>query len=165
VDNYYKLQIRECRYFFVPNFAKRNETRRCTKIYKVSNKLRELGIAVLPDVLRPVSSMYFINNTIYMVTYEPNAELGRLPDLNFCPIYCSKYGYCAAGTCLCIKDFDKDPLRTDFQCAPSHYVQNEYTVQSEQGAAAAFGVLFVISIIAGVLGWFLWFRGQSYSNI
>jgi hypothetical protein len=130
------------------------------KIYKYSN-LRTLGIAVLPSVLKSVSSMYYVNGTIYIVTFEPNAEIGRISEKNFCDNYCSIHGYCNAGVCACIKDYDKDPVKQTFVCAPTHYIQNQYVVQSEQGAAAAFGVLFVISIIAGVLGWFLWFRGQS----
>jgi len=135
------------------------------KIYKFSN-LKSVGVAVLPLSLKSVSSMYYVNGTIYIVTYEPNAEIGRISELNFCPTYCSMHGYCNAGTCTCLKDYDRDPIRQEFVCAPTHYVQNEYIVQSEQGAAAAFGVLFVISIIAGVLGWFLWFRGsQGFSSI
>jgi len=130
------------------------------KIYKYSN-LRNMGIAVLPPALKSVSSMYYINGTIYIVTFEPNAVIGRISEKNFCNTFCSTHGYCNAGTCACIKDYDKDPVRQNFICAPTHYIQNQYVVQSEQGAAAAFGVLFVISLIAGVLGWFLWFRGQS----
>jgi hypothetical protein len=134
------------------------------KIYKYSN-LKIIGIAVLPAYLKPTSSMYYVNGTIYIVTFEPNAEIGRISENNFCSSFCSTHGYCNAGACACINNYEKDPIRKDFICAPSHYIQNQYVVQSEQGAAAAFGVLFVISLIAGVLGWFLWFRGQSFSKI
>jgi len=136
------------------------------KIYKFSSSLKNIGIAVLPSVLKPVDSMYFVNGSLYMVTYEPNAELGRISDQNFCLSFCSRFGYCKAGTCACIPDYDKDPrVRDEFSCAPTHFVKDFNTIKSEEGAAAAFGVLFVISIIAGVIGWFLWFRGQSYSKI
>jgi len=126
------------------------------KIYKITGgNLKEVGVAVLPQLLKIVSAMYYVNDTLYIVTYEPYAEIGRIPDRNFCPAYCSDFGYCNAGACACIPDYSRDPLRmSQFICVPTRYVKNIETVLSEQGTAAAFGVLFVLAIIAAVIGWF-----------
>jgi len=137
------------------------------RIYKFSTDFKVLGIAVLPSILKPVSSMYYMNGLVYMVTNEPNAKIGRISELNFCESYCSDFGYCDGSTlkCACVPDYERDKVKTEFVCAPSHYVQNQDTVRNEQGTAAAFGVLFVIALIGGVVGWFLWFRGQSNKSI
>jgi len=135
-------------------------------ILKYSTDLKIQGIAVLPDMLKQVSSMYYNVGFLYMVTSEPNAVLGRITDINFCPTFCGIYAYCEGTTksCVCIQDYVKNP-RNPAECAPFHYVQNELIVISEQTTAAAFGVLFAFAIIAGIAGWFLWFRVQStYSS-
>jgi len=132
------------------------------KIYKYSSDLKLQGVAVLPDMLKQVSSMYFTGGFLYMVTSEPNANLGRISEKNFCSTFCGIYAYCEGSTkeCVCIQDYVKNP-RNPTECAPTHYVQNELIVISEQTTAAAFGVLFAFAIIAGIAGWFLWFRVQS----
>jgi len=139
------------------------------RIYKYSAvTLAISGVAVLPPPLKPVSSMYSLGGFLYLVTSEPNAVIGRISENNFCDSFCSRHGYCdgSAKTCACIDDYAKDTaFPTQFICAPKHYIQQQETLKSEKGAATAFGVMFGLATLAGIFGWFLWFRGQSYSNI
>jgi len=52
-----------------------------------------------------------------------------------------------------------------FVCSPKHIIVYQETINAERAAAAAFGVLFAFAIIAGVAGWFMWFRRQTYQPI
>jgi len=131
------------------------------KIFKFSSDLKHLGIAVLPNELRLVSSLYFINDTLYIVTSEPNAAIGRIIENNFCDIYCSDFGYCNNSRCLCIKDYDKDPINHKFVCVPTHYIRDQDTIIYEQELAASFGILFGFAIIACIAGWFLYAKSKS----
>jgi len=137
------------------------------KIYRYDAALNQNGIAVLPSALKAVATMLVNNNFLYLVTYEPNAQLGRISTSNFCKQYCSDYGYCNGGTnCACIKGYEQDTaIKTSFVCAPSHIIQYQNTIIAERGAAAAFGILFAVAIIVGVLGWFMWFKRQTYQPI
>jgi len=103
-----------------------------------------------------------------MVTNEPNTEIGRLSKDNFCNDFCSAYGYCdgAKNECACIPNYAKDPSVSDkFVCAPTHIIDYQTQLVTETAAAAAFGVLFAIAMIAGIAGWFLWYRGRKISMI
>jgi hypothetical protein len=140
-----------------------------SEIVKYSEQdLSLLGVAVLPPQLKFVSSMVFINQTLYMVTNEPDAEIGRISEKNFCLVFCGTYGYCdgVKSECACIPDYEKDPKITDrFVCSPSHYIKYQTNLEQEQGTAAAFGVLFAFAVVAGVAGWFLWYRGRNLQMV
>jgi len=137
------------------------------QVVKFSNILEYLGMAVLPHQLLSVSSMYFVNKTLYVITNDADTEIGRISQDNFCIEYCSEYGYCNGATrsCACIDEYERDPLIPGFVCSPSHVVKYQDQIRQEQGAAAAFGVLFAFAVIAGVAGWFLWFRGRNVQMI
>jgi len=132
-------------------------------IIKYTKDLTTMLIAVLPPQLKTVSSMLVYNQYLYIATSEPNAQFGRISVNNFCTTFCSENGYCdgKSHTCKCNSGYDKDPLADKFTCAPKHIVQYQNTIIAERGTAAAFGVLFALSIIAAVAGWFLWFRRQN----
>jgi len=139
-----------------------------SEVIRYSKDLEISGIAVLPPQLKAVSSILFTNDSLYMVTNEPNTEIGRLSKDNFCNDFCSAYGYCdgAKNECACIPNYAKDPSVSDkFVCAPTHIIDYQTQLVTETAAAAAFGVLFAIAMIAGIAGWFLWYRGRKISMI
>jgi len=139
-----------------------------SEIVRYSKDLQISGIAVLPPQLKAVSSILFTNESLYMVTNEPNTEIGRISKDNFCNDFCSIYGYCdgAKQECACIPDYEKDPSVTDyFVCAPSRIINEQIQIETERGAVIAFGVLFAIAVLAGVAGWFLWYKGRKVSMI
>jgi len=134
------------------------------EVWKYSSDLSVLGVAVLPHKLTSVSSLYF-NQTLYMVTNDADTNIGRISQDNFCNDYCSEYGYCNGATkqCACIPDYQMDmQLKV---CVPSHVADYIVQIAQEQGAAAAFGTLFALAVIAGIAGWFLWFRGRNVQMI
>jgi hypothetical protein len=133
------------------------------KIYKFNTDLTQVGIAVLPYALSSVSSMVIVNESLYIVTSEPNAQVGRIPIGYFCDRFCGEHSFCdGKNNCVCVKDYEKDPAG---QCLPKHIVQYQDIISTEKGTAAAFGVLFAFAVIAGIAGWFLWFRRSSYQGI
>jgi len=138
------------------------------QIFKYTKDLKTPTIAVLPTPLMHVSSMSVIEKYLYITTSQPNAQFGRISINNFCTSYCSDYGYCdgTKHACACVTGYAKDPLAQDNQyiCLPTHIVEYQNTIISERGTAAAFGVLFALSIIAAVAGWFMWFRRQNQSG-
>jgi hypothetical protein len=139
------------------------------KIYRYDANLKQTGVAVLPYPLKSVASMIVTQGYIYLATYEPNAQLGRISTSNFCDSFCSDYGYCDGANgrvCACIAGYSKDPeVKDSYVCSPTHIIEYQNTIIAERGAAATFGVLFAFAIIVGVIGWFMWFKRQSYQPI
>jgi len=144
-------------------------------IYQIdsSNIKNDLGIAVLPIDLKLVASMLVVDDFLYLVTWEPNAQLARinLPQ-HFCKIFCGTNGYCAEGKsnlCLCAPGYKNPSDNTVgvIQCLPAHEVDVYKNVINERGLAITFGILFAVAFIAAAGGWVMWWRSRKvdYSSL
>jgi len=126
------------------------------------------GIATLPDRISQISSMVYNGGFLYIVTDEPNAQIARISLERFCDIFCGRNAYCIAadndkpGICTCSEGYDLPPAVFDTeQCMPHRDVEIITNVISEETAAYVFLVLFVLTLIIGIIGWFMWWRSRN----
>jgi len=144
-------------------------------IYQIdsSNIKNDIGMAVLPVDLKLVASMLVVDDFLYLVTWEPNAQLARIRlSQHFCKIFCGTYGYCADGRtnlCQCAPGYKNPSTNNDgaIQCLPAHEVDTYLNVINERGLAIAFGILFFVAFIAAAAGWVMWWRSRKsvYSSL
>jgi len=122
--------------------------------------------AVLPLPLRKVASLSQIinfNNIVkylYLVTYEPIAKAARF-DVSkaFCQNYCGRFGFCTSNQCFCAPGYKFDTsVKPNPPCVPNRDVDTYETVITERTLSVTLGILFGISTIAAIIGWFLWWR-------
>jgi len=125
-------------------------------------------IATLPQKLKFVSSTWVVDDFLYLVTYEADAQLARIQISNhFCPIFCGAHGFCTLvqniPECSCAPgfDFNKTQTTTIKDCIPKHEVDIIDHIIQERGVAIALGILFFIAFIAAVAGWVMWWRSRQ----
>jgi len=140
------------------------------KIYRMngdpSSGLAVTGIATLPVPLRAVSAINIHDDFLYLATWEPNAQFGRISLVTgFCPAFCGPNGFCSnpqdANPCACAPGFSQDPNKNYFDCAPTHEVDIYKNEILERSLATTLGVLFAISLIIAVVGWVFWWRKRN----
>jgi len=140
------------------------------KIYRMngdpSTSLAITGIATLPLPLRSVSSMSIHDDFLYLSTWEPNAQFGRINlNMGFCSSFCGTNGYCHnphdANPCACAPGYSPDPLQVRFDCAPTHDVEIFLAEISEKTLATVLGVLFGISLFVAIVGWVFWWQKRN----
>jgi len=143
------------------------------KIYKIngSNIKQDLGIATLPAPLSQVSSVLINGDYLYMVTWEANAQAGRVPiSQSFCSKTCGSFGYCVAKPveqCFCSQGYARDPSKPAFSCITAHELDIIKTVDIDRSLSVTLGVLFALALIAAIAGWFMWWRNRKavYSSM
>jgi len=127
-------------------------------------------IATLPPKLKSVSSSIVINDFLYLVTFEPDAQLGRIQiSTLFCNKFCGTHGYCSGqNLCLCAQGYAFNATTVgNNTCVPKHEVDIVTNIINERGVAIALGILFFIALIAAVAGWVMWWRSRKsqYSQV
>jgi len=131
------------------------------------------NIATLPPKLKSVSSMITIGDFLYLVTYEADAQLGRIQiSQHFCNHFCGPHGYCAAKPDLCqcapgfVYNITQHPSDIK-ECVPKHEVDIMNNIVTERGVAIALGILFFVAFIAAIAGWVMWWRSRKalYSSM
>jgi hypothetical protein len=114
---------------------------------------------VLPTHLKHVSEIVFWGDYIYLTTWEPDAQLSRIPiELSFCADFCSENGYCMGGVCMCIPEYSQDPNSIIPNCIPNKLVQEIVQYFFNIGAKTSMGILFFLALIFAAAGWFVWYR-------
>jgi len=137
------------------------------KIYKVDGAdiKKNLGIATLPAPLKQVSSMLVNGDYLYMVTWEANAQAGRISTTkSFCTEICGTNGYCVstpAPQCFCSPGFSRDPATPFFNCITSHEHDIYQTVLVDRSLSITLGILFGLALVAAIAGWFLWWKSYK----
>jgi len=90
---------------------------------------------------------------------------------NFCGTICGGHSFCNQGGCQCAPDYTFDPTSKDQygnpKCVPGYYRIIERQVSQQTGATAALATLLAFTIVAGIAGWYLWWRARqaSYSSL
>lgn len=97
---------------------------------------------------------------LYMVTWEPNALIARIPDTNFfCSSPCGGYSYCSNdGVCACANGYIEGP---EGDCITFHQHQTIQDIEVATGWAVAFGILSGIALLLAIAGWALWWRRKN----
>jgi len=128
-------------------------------------------IATLPPKLKSVSSTIVVDDFLYLVTFEADAQVGRIRTTNFCAKFCGSHGYCSGqNLCLCANGYAFNNTQTttnSTDCIPKHEVDIVTNIINERGVAIALGILFFIALIAAVAGWIMWWRSRTsqYSSM
>jgi len=137
-------------------------------IYKIpANKIDTPNppIATLPLKLKSVSSSIVLDDFLYLVTFEADAQIGRIQISNhFCNRFCGTYGFCSGQElCLCAPGyaFNSTVPGANSTCVPKHEVDIINNIINERGVAIALGILFFIALIAAIAGWVMWWRSRS----
>jgi len=136
-------------------------------IYKISgNNINSTTylIATLPPNLKSVSSMGVIGDFLYLVTWEPDAQLARIQiSQHFCLNFCGTYGFCLGqpSICACANGFSQNMTSEAKSCVPKHEIDIDEHIKEERGVAIALGVLFFVALIAAAAGWAMWWRSRK----
>jgi len=125
------------------------------------------SMAYLAPQFDQVGSTFYKAPYFYFSTFEPNAKLVRIHNVNFCAASlkdCGDNAFCKAGVCACWDGFYADSTGA---CQPGYVRDVERQVAAETGATAALAVLLVLAIVAAIIGWFLWWRARkmTYSSL
>jgi len=173
-ENSKKLELNET----VPVFAIDEEGDRLfiatsgfDRIYQwkdVNGVFAETNVATLPYKLSQISSMMWVYDSLYFVTDEPDALIGRISGERFCTNFCGTNAYCiqadnnVPGICTCIENYALPPDVYDTnQCVPKREVEVKVNMIDEETAAYVFLALFVVTLIIGIIGWVMWWRSRN----
>jgi len=133
----------------------------------VNGVFKELGTATLPSRISLISSMVYQDEFLYMVTDEPNAQIARISLIRFCDIFCGPLAYCIAqdtsvpGICSCTEGYELPPGIFDtVMCLPHRDVNVITNMINQETGAYVFLVLFLITLIIGIIGWGMWWRAR-----
>jgi len=117
-----------------------------------------------------VSATLYHSPYFYFATYEPNAKIVRIPRTSFCAPAsgpCGGHSYCAGGACVCESGWTYDGISKDargvLRCVPGFIADVERKVEQTSGATGALATLLAFSIVAGIVGWVLWWRARKSS--
>eukprot|EP01130_Rhizamoeba_saxonica_P001297 TRINITY_DN11176_c0_g1_i1.p1 TRINITY_DN11176_c0_g1~~TRINITY_DN11176_c0_g1_i1.p1 ORF type:complete len:523 (-),score=117.36 TRINITY_DN11176_c0_g1_i1:30-1541(-) len=134
---------------------------------KTSDNYEEVGSAVLAENFRDISEMLVVDGFVYFVTWEPNAVIGRIPQINFCSKWCGNHGFCngATSSCGCLPEYEQNPDVEYADCIPKFVVELENEIKNNAGATTTLSVFLGLTLGAAALGWFLYYRiRKGYST-
>jgi len=118
--------------------------------------------AVLDSTINKISSALYYKPYLYFATYEPDAKIVRITDLNFCPQWCQDTGVCLLGVCQCRPGFAKDPQHPQLGCRYVTLIDAEKSQVTNERASIALGVLFGITVVVAIIGWSCWWRAKTH---
>jgi len=134
----------------------------------INEEFTQTNVATLPYKLSQISSMMWVEDSLYLVTDEPDALIGRISIERFCTDFCGTNAYCiqadnnVPGICTCIENFALPPDVYDTnQCVPKREVEVKVNMIDEETAAYVFLALFVVTLIIGIIGWVMWWRSRN----
>jgi hypothetical protein len=157
------------RYLFVAASGGSQITR--FKVKDDGTGVTSISTSYLPPRFSQISSMVYVRPYIYFGTYEPDAQLARVPKSSFCGFPCQPNSYCLFGVCTCFDGYSSNNNQRgpngQLVCLGNSIQITQIKANKETGAAAALGILWAFSLVVAIAGWYLWWkaRAAAYSAI
>lgn len=114
--------------------------------------------STVPTYLRAVQAVHARHSSLYFVTYDQFAKVGKASESHFCLYMCDrKFGYCENRECKCVNG---TTLNADGKTCDLTPVEIHDKGVASHAGEIALGLLFVVTFIAGAVGWFLLWRSR-----